>query len=249
MMKSNNLYNRIYDHSFSLLLTFSFYAIFFALLLSCEDEEALSEIKWSENSFITTEDGTTYTVGYDQKSANNQDSFVEKRDDRGAIVWKVSHAASPIDERAVLVTLDDEGNPWVIFSVNGGSYDEGYITKKFTAPDAFENVYQNNYGQGDGAKVAVVAKLDPEDGKIVKGSFLGTHLNNGKTNSLNIKKIGVHNTEVLLDVETAVWPPAAGKTYEKMAGITDEDRVNNAFHLQLSLNPNLSEIWRSELKK
>jgi hypothetical protein len=51
-MKSNNLYNRIYDNSFSLLLTFSFYVLLFALLLSCEDEETLSD-SLKEGSPIT----------------------------------------------------------------------------------------------------------------------------------------------------------------------------------------------------
>lgn len=248
-MKSNNLYSRIYDHSFSLFLTFSFYVLLFALLLSCEDEESVSGIQWSDKSFVTAEDGTTYTIGYDQVSANNQDSFVEKKDSKGITLWKITHAASPADERAVLVTLDEEKNPWVVFTVDGGSYDERYITKKFTSPDAFENVYQNSYGQGGGAKVAVVAKLDAKDGKIIKASFLTARLNNGNTNAFTIHKIGVHKNQILLEAETAAWPPASGKAYQKMSGVTDEDRVNNAFHLQLSMNSNLSEILQSELKK
>lgn len=248
-MKKQSLYNRIYDHSFSLLLSFSFYALLLSLLLSCEDEEAVLPLSLSDSESVTDAEGYLYTVGYVQESSNNQDAVVEKRDKAGNVLWKVTHAASPADERAVLITLDEEQNPWVVFTVDGGSYDEGYITRKFVEKGAFQNVYQGSYGKGGGPKVAIIAGLNAENGKIVKASFLTARLNSGNTNSFTIEKIGVSQGKVNLEASTAAWPPAAGKHYLQMPDITDADRVDNFFSLRLQMDVALSEILSSELRK
>jgi hypothetical protein len=248
-MKKQNLYNRFYDHSFSLLLSFTFYTLFLSLLLSCEDEETILPQKLNASESVTDAEGHTYVVSYVQQSSNNQDAFVEKRDDSGNVLWKVTHAASPADERAVLVTLDEEQNPWVVFTVDGSSYDDSYITKKFVEEGAFQNIYQNSYGKGGGPKVAIVARLNANNGRIVKASFLTARLNSGNTNNFTIESIGVNQGKVTLDAKTAAWPPAAGKGYNKMQNITDEDRVDNAFLLRLQMDTSLSEILSSELRK
>jgi hypothetical protein len=248
-MKKQNLYNRLYDHSFSLLLSFSFYALILAMLLSCEDEQPLLLPELNASSEITDNQGYTYSVGYAQVSSDNQDALVEKKDAAGNSLWKVSHASSPADERATLVTLDEEQNPWVIFTVDGGSYDDGYITRKFTEAGAFQNAYQDSYGQGGGPKVAIIARLDAESGRIVKASFLTARLNSGNTNSLTVERIGVAGGKVNLEAKTAAWPPAAGKSYTKMPDITNDDRIDNAFLLRLQMDAALSEILSSELRK
>ncbi|MFP4090093.1 MAG: hypothetical protein ACLFT3_07280 [Cyclobacteriaceae bacterium] len=249
-MKKRSLYNRVYDHSFSLLISFSFYSLFLAILLSCEEEDALKLAEQlSATSSLSDKSGNTYAVGYQQVSSNNQDAFVEKKDKEGNTLWKVTHASSPADERAVLITLDEEQNPWVVFTVDGGSYDAGYITKKSVEAGAFENVYQNSYGQGGGPKVAIIARLNPETGRIVKASFLTARLNSGKTNSFTVEKLGVSQGKVTMEAKTAAWPPAAGKKYVQMPDITDEDRVNNAFLLRLQMDTALSEILSSELRR
>lgn len=79
-MKSNNLFHRIYEHSFSLFLTFSFYALIFVVLLSFEEEKAFSEGQWSESQYVSTEDRTPYVEDHEQKIGTNQYFFVEKMD-------------------------------------------------------------------------------------------------------------------------------------------------------------------------
>lgn len=214
--------------------------IVFVVLLSFEDKESTSAIHWSETNYVTAEDGTAYTVGYEQTTAHNQDSFVEKKDSKGITLWKIAHAATSANEQAILISIDKEGNPWVVFTVEGESVGEDYITKKFTTPTAFKNVHQNKNEYDGGDKVAVVACLDPEDGKIVKGSFLSFGPNNGKTNNFIIKKIGVDGGEVLLEVETEDLPVATDHTFQKMPTLSGED--NHGFRLQLSMNSGLSEV-------
>lgn len=226
-MKNNNLYNRIYEHSFSLLLTFSFYAIIFALLLSCEDEEEVADIFWGESEQVSTADGATYSVGFDQLSENNQDSFVEKKDSEGVTLWKVAHAASPLKEKALLVTLDAEDNPWVLFMVEGESSGPNTITQKFVAPHAFkpEFLFQNE--ESNPKAVAVLAQLDPADGKIVKGSFLQLPVNNDVSPTLNINKIGITKEgDVLLKTEKFTWLQTA---YSSLMHGVAELYDNNSF--------------------
>lgn len=65
---------------------------------------------------------------------------------------------------------------------------------------------------GGGAKVAVIARLDPDTGAIDRGTFLVARLSSGNTNTLNATGLTISGDSVLLDVESAAWPPAAGAT-------------------------------------
>ncbi len=77
-MKNNNLFHSIYEHSFSLFLTFLFYAIIIAVLLSCEEETPLTSTGLSESKVSISSDRIHREVDLEQKIENNQDFIVEK---------------------------------------------------------------------------------------------------------------------------------------------------------------------------
>ncbi|MDF9800661.1 uncharacterized protein YpmS [Catalinimonas alkaloidigena] len=77
-MKNNSLYNRIYEHSFSLLLTFSFYVLIFAFLLSCEDEQTSVDASEIKNNQVTTSEYSISSVDSYLKINNIQGPFGEK---------------------------------------------------------------------------------------------------------------------------------------------------------------------------
>lgn len=203
----------------------------------------------SSSTEATDSQGNKYLVSFDQASSNNQNPSVVKQDAQGNQIWKVTHENTGVDGRAVLVTVDSNGNPWVVFTVDGGSNDAGYITKKQVATDAFSGVYMNSYGSGGGPKVSVIARLDPTTGNIQKGTFITARLTSGNTNSLSITQIGFNDGNVAFEISSAAWPPGTGTSYQRFPNITDADRVNNAFKIYYEIKTDLSEIVVANLLK
>lgn len=223
------------------------------LLFSCSDDETKSEIvskevKLTNLSEIKDSKGFTYKVGFDQASSNNQNPIVTKFDSSGKEVWKKIHESTPVDGRAILIAIDKMGIPWVVFVVDGGSNDSKSISKKEIESNAFKSVYMPSYGRGGGAKVSILAKLNPQNGKISKATFITSRLNSGKTNSFTITSLGFKDDLVSFTAKTAAWPPGSGKKYKKMPNITDNDRKNGSFMIQYDIKNNLSEIITAKLK-
>ncbi|EAY31854.1 hypothetical protein [Microscilla marina] len=194
------------------------------------------------NTEATDAQSNQYTVGFDQASSNNQNPYVIKKDGQGNQLWKVTYENTGVDGRAVLVTVDANNVPWVVFTVDGGSNDAGYITKKQINADAFSGVYMNSYGSGGGPKASVIAQLDPATGNIVKGSFMTARLTSGKTNTLNITKIGFNNGNFAFEISSAAWPPGKGSSYVRFPDITDDNRIDGAFKIYYEIKTDLSEI-------
>ncbi|MFO8042876.1 MAG: hypothetical protein R6U25_06725, partial [Alkalispirochaeta sp.] len=178
-------------------------------LLGDEEESSdtaggtISLINGTENDTATASDGSTYVVGYDQVSSNNQDPYVIKRNADGDQVWGYYHDQTPVDARAVLVALDDEDRPYVAFTTDGGSNDSDRFQRNHVVDGAFADAPFDNYGTGGGAKVTVIARLDPDTGRIERGTFLVARLtSNNETNSMAPQGLDVSGTTVLLDVNS-----------------------------------------------
>ena len=203
----------------------------------------------SNASEATDSQGNQYSVGFDQASGNNQNPFVIKKDNQGNQVWKVTHENTGVDGRGVLLAIDSNDNPWVVFTVDGGSNDGGYITKKQVDANAFSGVFMNSYGRGGGPKASVIALLDPANGNIKKGTFMAARLTNGNTNTLNITQIGFNDGNIAFEISSAAWPPGTGTSYDRFPNITDADRVDGAFKIYYEIKTDLSEIVVANLLK
>lgn len=190
-----------------------------------------------------------YKVGFDQVSGNNQNPYVEKIDAQGNRLWRRQYEDTGVDGRGVWVVVDSQDRPWVAFTVDGGSNDNGYITKKHVDSGAFSGVYMDGYGRGGGPKVSVLARLNPNNGHIEKGTFLAARLTNGRTNTLRIEKIGFNAGNLALETSSSAWPPGVGSSYGRLPDITDADRVAGNFLVYYELNTNLSEILVAKLLK
>jgi len=222
-------------------------------IISCEESDNPLEVtpinatELSNLNQVTDNEGNAYSVGFDQVSGINQNPFVKKKDSDGNQIWRVIYENTAVDGRANLITLDNSGRPWVIFSVDGGSNSDEYIDKKEVFENAFSNVYMSGYGSGGGAKVSIIARLNPENGKIEKGTFITARLSSGNTNSLNITKIGFKNDLFAFETSTAAWPPYIGKSFQQFPDITNADRIENAFKIYYEMKSDLSEVTSAVL--
>ncbi len=171
------------------------YSIFTLLILlillftSCDKKEDENNNPTDKPlSIATTEatdkNGNVYKVGFEQVSSNNQNPFVEKTKANGERIWRKVHSSTGIDERAVLITLSPDGDPFVVFTLDGGSTSSNFFTKKEVENGAFDNVFLNSFGRASGAaKVAIIARLNPENGKISKATFLMSRTKEGNINA------------------------------------------------------------------
>lgn len=159
---------------------------------------------------VTDSAGNEYRVGYDQVSSNDQDPYVEKLNDAGDTLWRIRHDETPVDARAVFVALDDQERPYVVFTGDGGSNESDRFQTHRVEAGAFDDAPFRSYGSGGGAKVSVIARLDPATGDIEAGTYLIARLSNGSTNTISPTGLAVSGDAVRLSVDSAAWPPAAG---------------------------------------
>lgn len=240
------------------LLNYSVLFITFILFYSCKNEEVGSGIVADLRGEQEATDGVgnVYRVGYTQVSSVNQNPYVEKKDANGTTLWSKTYETTGVDGRAVLIAIDSEGTPWVVFTVDGGSNSGDYITQKEVEEGAFGSVFLPGYGKGGGAKVCVLAKLNPSTGKIVKGTFVMSRTNEGnfnavdKTNSFSAALLGFDNGEVVLEGNSWFLPPSAEATasnFKHHPDATAENKTGNSWRIQIAFPSDLSKINRSTI--
>lgn len=210
---------------------------------------SIPNIELSTSTTATDTNGNTYEVGFNQVSSVNQDPYVRKKNTNGDTIWYVEHETSEVDGRATHIFMDNRNTPWVVFTLVGGSYSDDYLTKRaLDNVNAFNSIYAGGYGDGGGAKVSIIARLNPDTGKIVKGSFIIAKKSDGKTIGLNIKSIGMVDGALAFTANTAAWPPGEGSTYKRFPDITDADRIDNSFKLYYEMSTDLKTINHAELR-
>jgi hypothetical protein len=230
-------------------LLFSFFTAFTIFIFSCQEKEQptiVPDIEFSNTTMVFDDSGNQYTIGFDQVSSINQDPYIEKNSPQGETIWRLRYEETPVDGRGILLGWF-EGKLFAVFSVDGGSTLLNYINSHKAKPGAFQAVFQSGYERGGGPKVSVICEIDPQDGKIIKGTFLTARLNNGNTNTLSVRELAYHQGIIYLKATSAAWPPGVGIRYIRMPDIDDNDRIDNAFWLYYEFKDDFSEILKAVL--
>ena len=175
-----------------------------------------------------TVDTSIYTAGYRQVSSTNHDAFVKKVTNQVEIWNQNSYDTSPDDSRGEAITANTI-NLFVAFSVTGGN--TGFTN--FVSNDAI----QKSYGIGGGPKVTFLARLNPNTGEILKGTFLGARLTNGRVNTLNPCQLNITGTnEITFIGQTAYDAGVANDSLQKNQ-ICDSGKIR-----RIKLNYDLNTI-------
>lgn len=159
---------------------------------TCNDSEATIKAKNGPKVSIGV---TNIYIGYQQVSSINKDPRII-RFDNGVRKWCRSNYETTLDDGTGYGLLWDGGNVlYGIFSSTGSQ--TGYDFRNFT-----QGRWLSSYGSGGGAKVAVIARINPLNGDVSYATFVTARkLSDGKTNSLVVTSLSWNGTtlKVLAD--------------------------------------------------
>jgi len=151
-----------------------------------------AQIAASGAARITIGTQTIY-IGTNQVSGNNQNPIVASFDSANpANNWiRTDYEVTGTDGRGVGLAWDGT-SLYGVFTVDGT---QGTPAEDFrrAAADA-EQAWLRSYGQGGGAKVSVLARIDATTGELLDAAYLSAVLSNGNSNTLTIENISVNST-------------------------------------------------------
>jgi hypothetical protein len=64
-----------------------------------------------------------------------------------------------------------------------------------------KNGWLSEYGDGEGEQVAVIAKIDPQNGDVLMATFLSARRGEGETNSLTVKELQMNGENLVVSAE------------------------------------------------
>ncbi len=141
---------------------------------------SLEEVQASGAVVISADNKTHFAIGYQQVSSNNQNPIL-MRFDNGELTYARNDYEKSGDDgtgRGLLLN-PSENTLYAVFTATGTQGDAGQDYRRFTA-----NGWQKSYGKGGGARVVVLAKINPDNGEAVAGTFVTAELSNGNANSV-----------------------------------------------------------------
>ena len=180
---------------------------------------------------------TTLYIGYEQVTSLNQDprliSFTN-----GVQDWYRTDYE---------VTNDDGTGTGLVWD---GTTDSLYATftstgTQSTADQDFREFatkgWLPSYGQGGGAKVAVLARIDPATGNVLNATFISAVLSNGNSNTLSVTALGLNGDNVVVSANSFFSPRRTDKTAMTFTG-----SGGSPFGYTIEFAPDLSTALRAE---
>jgi hypothetical protein len=154
---------------------------------NCEDSE--STIR-SRGAAMLQVNGLNIYIGTNQVSGNNQNPIVKAfNTGTGSTAYcRRDYEQSGVDGRGYGLHWNSSAL-YAIFSIDGGSSTQLSAAAAGNAQD-----WTRSYGRGGGPKIAVIARLNPGDGRVIGAAFISSQLSNGRTNSLAVTGVNCTNT-------------------------------------------------------
>jgi|GEM_PF-1116843 len=170
---------------------------------TCNDTEA--KIKSKKGPSLKFGQTSIY-IGYQQVSSINKDPRII-RFDKGVKTWCRSDYETTGDDGTGYGLLWDGGNVlYGVFSSTGTQ--RGNDFRRFAT-----NGWLTSYGSGGGAKIAVLARINPANGNVNYATFVSAKKpSNGKTNSLKIKGLSWTGTSVVVQADSYFSPRRPNRT-------------------------------------
>lgn len=209
-----------------------------AISFSCRDSEAAIRRK---NGATVAIGGTRFYIGYQQVSANNQNPILV-RFDNGRRTWcQTRYETTNDDSRGYGLVWDGQGTLYAVFSSTGTQGAPSQDFRRFATRG-----WLTSYGNGGGAKAAVLARINPNTGNVTAATFLSSVLTTGRTNSIQVTSLGLAGNRGALPernrlvVEADSWfaPRRADRQPMQCTG-------SSPFRYRLEFNANLQTVIRA----
>ena len=148
----------------------------------------------------------TIYIGTWQESSNNQDPIIASFDDTNPENnWvRIDYESTGADGRGQGLFWDGD-DLYAVFTTDGT---QGSSSQDFrrAASDATQS-WLRSYGQGGGAKVSVVARIDELTGEMTDAAFLSAVLNSGNSNTLTVTDLSINSNDNLVVEADAFFGP------------------------------------------
>lgn len=170
-----------------------------SVTFSCNDSESSIKAKNGPKVVIGL---TTIYIGYQQVSSVNKDPRII-RFDNGFKTWCRSDYETTNDDGTGYGLYWDGGSAlYGVFSSTGTQ--TGNDFRRFATKG-----WLTSYGNGGGAKVAVLAQIDPANGSVLNASYVSAKMaSTGKTNSLIVTNLSWNGTSKTLTLQAdSAWTP------------------------------------------
>lgn len=163
---------------------------------TCNDSEATIKAK---NGPRVTYGSSTIYIGYQQVTSLNKDPRIV-RFDNGVRKWCRSDYETTLDDGAGYGLFWNGTVLYGVFSSTGTQI--GLDFRRFATSG-----WLTNYGFGGGAKVAVLARINPVDGTVNAATFVSSKKpSDGKTNSLVVKALSWNGSALTVNADSW-WTP------------------------------------------
>ncbi|MBD2090904.1 hypothetical protein H6F67_13690 [Microcoleus sp. FACHB-1515] len=154
-----------------------------AVTFSCRDSEAAIRRK---GGAVVAVGQTRFYIGYQQVNANNQNPILI-RFDNGRRTWcQTTYETSNDDSRGYGLVWNGQGVLYAVFSSTGTQGTPSQDFRRFATRG-----WLTSYGNGGGAKAAVLARINPATGNVTAATFLSSVLTSGRTNSIQVTALNL----------------------------------------------------------
>ncbi|NEQ31243.1 MAG: DUF4114 domain-containing protein [Leptolyngbya sp. SIO4C5] len=196
-------------------------------------ETAIAALNGSQ---ISLGDKTIY-IGTQQVGANNQNPIISLFDSANPLNnWtRTDYEVTGTDGRGIGLAWTGS-DLYGIFTVDGtqGSASEDF---RRASQDA-QQIWLRSYGQGGGAKVSVIGRLDLATGELLDAAYLSALLNSGNSNTLVANNIAVNSAGNLVVSADSFFSPRRPDG-SQMQQLTTSD---SPFAYTVEILPNLKQV-------
>ncbi|NJK28022.1 MAG: calcium-binding protein [Coleofasciculaceae cyanobacterium SM2_3_26] len=179
---------------------------------------------------------TSIYIGFQQVSANNQDPRLVSFTNGVRNWYRTDYEVTNDDGTGFGLLWDGGSNLYGVFSSTGtqGTPDQDF--REFAT-----NGWLTNYGQGGGAKISIIARIDPATGNITNATYLSALLSNGNSNTLTVTGLSLNGSNLVVQAQSFFSPRRTDRTAMTNTG----SDTTSPFDYEIEFTPDLRTAVRA----
>lgn len=185
---------------------------------------------------ITVENTTLY-IGYEQVTSNNQDPRLVSFTNGVRDWYRTDYEVTNDDGTGTGLVWDGTTDSlYASFTSTGSQGTPDQDFREF-ATDG----WLRSYGPGGGAKVSILARIDPATGDVLDATFISAILSSGNSNTLSVTNLGLDGDNVVVSASSFFSPRRTDTTamQQTVSG-------GSPFDYTIEFTPDLSTAVRAE---